>query len=242
MRSLRDPNAVISAWLDEGPTELPERNRRAIVTAARTITQRRRGFGSPWRDPFMNGFTRLALAAAAVVAVALGGIYLVNPGPGGSIGAPGPSATPTLTPTPTASPRPTPRPANAGTITLTDDGCTWDGNPSPLTLPKYVGIDFVNETNTFGNFGFYKLEQGYPWADAVAYIVAENEAVKTGTENPFGAADFAIDYGNVDTEAFKENQLRITVSRGTYGVVCSSNEPPPGAVFDVYLVGPLVIE
>lgn len=28
---------------------------------------------------------------------------------------------------------------------------------------------------------------------------------------------------------------------GTYGIVCSSNEPPPGLVFAVYLVGPLEI-
>ena len=242
MSTERDPNAVIAAWLDEGPIELPDPNRRAIETAIRTMSQRRRGFGLPWRFSTMNGPTRLAIMAATVVVVALGGIYLVNPGSEGSIGGPGPSVAPSATPSPTAAPTPTPIPANAGTITLTDTACTWDGNPSPFSSPE-VGIHFVNETNTFGNFGFYRLEEGSTWEDAVAYIIAENEALQAGAEaNPSGPPDFVIDYGNVDTEALKEGDLLVTVSPGTYGVVCSSNEPPPGAVFAVYLVGPLEVE
>jgi len=31
MTTPRDPETVIAAWLDEGPTALPEQNRRAIT-------------------------------------------------------------------------------------------------------------------------------------------------------------------------------------------------------------------
>jgi hypothetical protein len=240
MTTPRDPETVIAAWLDEGPTELPEPNRRAITTAARSITQRRRGFGSPWRDWYMNGFTRLAVTAAALVIAAVGGIYVLGPGqPSGGVG--GPAATPT--PAPTSTPGPTSIPPNAGTITLTDDGCTWAGNPGSLTDPRLVSIDVVNETDTFGNFGMYRLTPGYLWDDASAWIDAEHEAYRTGTENPLGPADFAIDVANSDAVANTQSRLaRASPVPGTYGVVCSSNEPPPGLVFGVYLVGPLVIE
>jgi hypothetical protein len=240
MTTPRDPETVIAAWLDEGPTELPEPNRRAIATAVHSITQRRRGFGPPWRDPFMNGFTRVAVTAAAVVVAAVGGIYLLSPGqPSGGVGAPGP----TPTPTPASTPGTTPTTNNAGTITLTDGGCTWAGNPGSLTDPSLVSIDVVNETDTFGNFGMYRLTPGYPWDDASAWIDAEHEASRTGTENPLGPADFAIDVANADAVAGTQSRLAEPAPvPGTYGVVCSSNEPPPGLVFGVYLVGPLVIE
>ncbi len=71
-----NPDVLISAWFDEGPSELPHDTRRAITTATRTIPQDRRGFGSPWRNSALNGYARLALAAAAIVVVAVGGFYL----------------------------------------------------------------------------------------------------------------------------------------------------------------------
>ena len=38
-----DPEAVLTAWLDEGPTELPDATRRAILTSLSTTPQARRG-------------------------------------------------------------------------------------------------------------------------------------------------------------------------------------------------------
>jgi hypothetical protein len=241
MSTERDPNAVIAAWLDEGPTELPDQHRRAIVTAIRTIPQRRQGLGLPWRFPTMNGYTRFALVAAAVAVVALGGIYLFNPGPPGSLGGPGPAPTPTPTPTPTAAPSPTSLPASAGTITLTNDGCTWDQPSTRWNGPAFVRIEVVNQTTTFGNFGLYRLVEGRTWAEAAAWVIADNEAVQTGATHDL-PADFVIDEGNADAPANMQNRIDATLFAGTYGVVCSANEPPPGAVFNVYLVGPLEVE
>ena len=99
----RDPDAILAAWLEEGPTRLPESTRRAIAVATRTTHQTRRPMRVPWRFPTMNGLTKLALGALAVVAFALGGLYLINPMPQSGVG--GPSATPTPTPTPSPSPR-----------------------------------------------------------------------------------------------------------------------------------------
>jgi hypothetical protein len=95
----RDPDAILAAWLEEGPSRLPEATRRAIAVTTRTAHQSRRPMWLPQRFPTMNGMSRVALAAVAVVAVALGGLYLFNRPPAGGIGGPSDSPTPTATPT-----------------------------------------------------------------------------------------------------------------------------------------------
>lgn len=146
-------------------------------------------------------------------------------------------------PTPTPTPTQTSGTAEFGTVTLTDEGCTWDRNQTRIFGPRLLAIDVVNETDTFGNFRLYRLTTGYAWEDAAAWVIAENEAIQTNTLNPLGAADFAIEVASVDALAFEQSRLaRNAEIRGTYGVLCSSNEPPPGEVFGVYLVGPLEIE
>lgn len=102
----RDPNLLIASWLDEGPTELPPDTRRAIETAARTMPQRRSGFGRSWRLPDMNGLLRPAALVAVFLISLIGAI-----GFGafrGSSG--GPLATATVTPSPTEVPSPTVQP------------------------------------------------------------------------------------------------------------------------------------
>ena len=124
----RDPDTILAAWLEEGPTRLPDATRRAITVTTRTTRQSRRPPWVPWRFPNMNGMTRFALAAAAVVAVALGGLYLINPS-GGTVGGPGPSATPTASPTPTPIPFPTDTsggvPVNPGRLRAGPSGARW---------------------------------------------------------------------------------------------------------------------
>ena len=40
MTTPRDPDAILAAWLDEGPTRLPTPTRRAIIIALPTTSQR----------------------------------------------------------------------------------------------------------------------------------------------------------------------------------------------------------
>ena len=185
----------------------------------------------------MSDSTRLAVTAATIVVVAVGGLYLVGLiGPGGSGG-----------PRPTATPIPTPSQGQSiidiGTITLDADGCTWDGNPgsidaSPDRLP--VTVNVRNETDTFANFGVYLLDEGYLWEDAEAWIIRENEALHGGPSQP--PNDFVTDVGSIDApDRGQEPPANLTLGPGVHGIVCSSNEPPPGEIFAVYVVGPLEI-
>src|SRR6188472_2363043 len=114
----RDPDAILAAWLHEGPTRLPDATRRAIAVSIRTTRQSRLPNWLPWRDPTVNGMTRYALAAVAVVAVVVGGLYFLRPGTDPSVGVGGPgspapsvSPVPSTSATPTASPTPSPRPS-----------------------------------------------------------------------------------------------------------------------------------
>ena len=132
MNQMRDPNLIIGAWLDEGPTELPETTRRAIMTSVRTLDQRR-GLVLPWGRS-VSSYAQPLLAAAAVI-VAVAGIYLLSPfGRSASVGPPVGSSSQTDAP---ANPVPAldgriaftrydadigPLGPNAGTFTMNADG------------------------------------------------------------------------------------------------------------------------
>lgn len=105
MNTQRDPDAVLAAWLDDGPTDLPSSTRRAISTAVRATPQARAGLGLPVRRPLMSRLQ--ALAAAAVLAAAGVGLSaIVMPRAPGGVGGSAVSK-------PTPSPSPTPSVASA---------------------------------------------------------------------------------------------------------------------------------
>jgi hypothetical protein len=103
MNAPRDPDSVLAAWLDEGPTDLPDVTRRAILTALPTTPQARRGHLAPWRSTHMNMFTRAA-AVLVVAVVAVGALVLVA-GPKGGVGVP--SSSPVSSAPPSEPPLPT---------------------------------------------------------------------------------------------------------------------------------------
>lgn len=104
MTTDRDPETILAAWLDEGPTDLPDVTRRAILTALPTTNQAWRSPIAPWRFPFMNALTRYAgLALVALLAIS-GAIYLIglHPAAGGPGASPIPTTVPTVAPAATA--------------------------------------------------------------------------------------------------------------------------------------------
>jgi len=94
MTASRDPERLIRAYLDEGPTDLPARSYDAV--RAHIDRTRQRVVIGPWREPRMSNFARIAIAAAAVIVIAVAGYSLLpgNGGPGGPPGSPTPGPTP----------------------------------------------------------------------------------------------------------------------------------------------------
>ncbi len=128
----RDPNAILGAWLEDGPNRLPEATRRAIAVNTRTTTQRRRPIWMPQRRPFMSPIVRFAIAAVAIVVVVGGVLYVFAPAQGGVGGRPTATASPTPRPTSTPSASPTPAPSPAA---LADVGVVFPGTYVPRFDP-----------------------------------------------------------------------------------------------------------
>ena len=81
MNAPRDLDSIVNAWLEEGPTRLPDQTRRSIVVALPTTSQQRRAMRVPWRFPPMSTIPKLAVGAVVVIAVLLGGAFLLRSGP-----------------------------------------------------------------------------------------------------------------------------------------------------------------
>ena len=108
MSATRDPDHILHAWLEEGPTVLPAPTVRAIEVATRATAQRRPAIRLPWRSGLMPFPYKILGAAAALAVVLVGGALLLGPRGdqstiGGSSPSPTPSATPVPSPTPSAS-------------------------------------------------------------------------------------------------------------------------------------------
>ena len=101
MTTTHDPDRLLAAYLADGMEVLPDRVVDAVLDEVHR-TRQRTVFG-PWRTPPMNSMLKMALAAAAVVAVVVAGINFLPAGNGG-IGGPGASPSPVVSPSPEPSP------------------------------------------------------------------------------------------------------------------------------------------
>ena len=117
MTQPRDPDAIIATWLDDGPIDLPEDTRRAIVVALRTQPRARRMAilgGLP-----VNPLSRFLAAAAIVLAIGGLSIFALS-NRGGS----GPGAQPTASPAASTAPSPSAPPTASPSPNLLDTA-TW---------------------------------------------------------------------------------------------------------------------
>jgi hypothetical protein len=149
MTAPHDLDRQLDAFLQDGPTELPDPSFDAVRDHIE-VTRQRVVLG-PWRVPDMNKFVPIGVGAAAVVLVAIVGIQLLGPSGPGGVGA-APSAEPSVAaPSPSVvSPSPSagnpfvlsstnhPQPGGiASTVTIVAPG--WDGEPSGGVLVKSEG-------------------------------------------------------------------------------------------------------
>lgn len=117
MNRSRDPEAIVAAWLEDGPIDLPDETRRAISVAVRTQPRARRTFLG---GIAMTSLSRFATAAGIVLAVGAVSVLLLSnraTGPGAatrsspsspppiaaSSGPSGPAASASPSPAPSAS-------------------------------------------------------------------------------------------------------------------------------------------
>ena len=205
MSSDRDTTRIVRSWLEEGVTELPDRVLDSVLDRLPTTHQRRVTWWPVRRISTMNQAMRIALAAAAVVAVALVGLTIFR---GTNVGGPGLSA-PDATPSPTPQPQslvdgplaagtyettPFPPPDDAIQFTFTVPGgwsadlrgpavypSTGDGTSGPagagMVLLQVVGL-YADPCH--GNTGEPDVQVG-PTVDDLAAALANHNAYESTT-------------------------------------------------------------
>ena len=102
MTQQRDIERLLDHWFSDGPVQAPDRVV-DIVTDRIERESQRPAWRLRWRSSPLNAYTKIAVAAAAVLIVAVAG-YNLLPGRSTGVGVPAPSPSPTATPTASTSP------------------------------------------------------------------------------------------------------------------------------------------
>lgn len=89
------------SWLENGPTQAPDRTVEAALLRIETTPQER-DLRIPWRFPTMTPPARIAAAAVIGVLAVGGALFALRPSDGSSVGAPGPSPSATTVPSASA--------------------------------------------------------------------------------------------------------------------------------------------
>ncbi len=227
MNDMRDPNLVIGAWLEEGPTVLPDSTRRAITTSIRTVNQRR-GFGLRWTRPG-NTPLRPALLVAALV-VALAGVYLF--GRFGSSESVGPPIT-------TSSPGPT---ASASVV----------ATPPPPLVGRIGFTRYDSEFGPFGeNFGTFTMNadgsderqlelpfasDGIVWSPDGSHILLPNAHREGQPFRPAVANADGSDYRVLEVEGAFQDMWCAAWSPDGQRLLCSIADQNDSSVDGIYSV------
>lgn len=251
MTTPRDPDEILAAWLDEGPTRLPDQTRRAISVALPTTPQRRRGWSVPWRTQPMNQTTKFALGLVAVVAIAAGGLYLTRPATAPAVGGQA-SPSPTAPPTPSSAPSAGAVTSGAPSGSLGDDptilsvvatatGCSADPvqlASGPLAPETQGWISVTNDSPRSVFFQLNDAPTAAKYEEFRLYMQAEHERVLAGQALK-GPATFVGFGASRLVPAGATDRFRAPTQVGFYGIAC---DPADGNnVVDVYLVGPLEV-
>lgn len=92
----------LNDWLEDGPTDAPDRVLGTVLTAFPSIPQRRAASRFPWKIRATSGYARALAGIAAAVLVALGGTLLILRPLNQFGGPPSASASPTVSPSASA--------------------------------------------------------------------------------------------------------------------------------------------
>ena len=119
---------------------------------------------------------------------------------------------------------------NSLRATLTDDGCTYEGDTSPAA--GRFTIKLANKTKFFGAFALARLSDGKTIDDLQPYLEkARREFAETGT---LAAPPFPGFYEQVvrsGVGAGQSGDLPADLPTGTYALMCFADNLP---MWDVY--------
>ena len=119
---------------------------------------------------------------------------------------------------------------NSLRATLTDDGCTYEGDTSPAA--GRFTIDFANKTEFFAAVALARLSDGKTIDDLQPYLEkAGREFAKTGTLPAPPFPDFYEQVVRWGVEAGQNGDLAADVPAGTYALMCFADNLPMWRVY-----------
>jgi hypothetical protein len=108
---------------------------------------------------------------------------------------------------------------NVMRATLTDDGCTYEGDTTPA--PGAFSIEVRNETTRFTNFALFELTDVAAIEDiAPSFEMAQQEYERTGV-TPKRSELFKRPIANSSVEPESTSELPARESTGRYVVICT---------------------
>ena len=114
--------------------------------------------------------------------------------------------------------------------TLTDDGCTYEGDTSPAA--GRFTIDLENKTGFFGRFALARLSNGKTINDLQPYLEkAGREFAKTGTLPAPPFPDFYEQVVSSGVQAGQSDDLLADLPAGTYALMCFADNLPMWEVY-----------
>lgn len=198
-RASFDPR--IADWLEGDPNTAPKPTLEIVLAAFPSIKQRH-GSRLPWRFSVMPTSFKLALGAAAVVVVVLGGAFALGPRSPNGLGGPGstPSPSPSITPSPSPSITSSP-PSPEGQATVLVDWTTytssrfaysidhptsWSLTPAVFDWPK-IGLP-EKGGQTMDIFGQRPQPGIYVWVTSVPITSSKDAAARLASFDSQNAA------------------------------------------------------
>jgi hypothetical protein len=212
MNVQRDPDTILAAWLEEGPTALPEATRRAIAVNTRTSNQRWYPIWMPQRRLSMNPYARFAAVATVLVVLIGGALYALAPGSGGVGGPPSSHAASSPTSSPTASQpistppaTPPPSPFTSSRFKVPVGFTLQDGWTIATDEPGTVGLQLgdagaaIMDLESMTVRGATSTAPWQPWPDDIhAWMAGRPEfrpdAARTGVVGGHAAVIVDADY------------------------------------------------
>ena len=184
-------DTTLGAWLDEGPMDLPDATRRAILTSIPMTRQARRGLFAPGRFfPMPTPYRAAAVIAIAVIALG-GAAFLLGRTPSGPSHVPPPS--PTLSPTAPSTPSAEPSAAVSTPSPLQGHTPSFIV-PFSYRLPAGEGL-VVDDSDP----AWYQFRHPNPNGQGYDNTVVVR-AVEGGRANPCAETSFARPFA--DAQAF----------------------------------------
>ena len=202
----RERSAIVAAWLEEGPNELPESTRRAIAVDVRTTHQSRRSIWFPWGFPAVDRLSLVALATVAVMVLAVAGLAVSRIAPNGSSVVGSPSETP-----------PSPSPSPWTTLPIPPMQQTFFSQLHGYTVSYPAGWSSIPATQTWwppdwkagGSpekpFDFIDDGDGPPW------FRAASATLPAGLPNVDDWIDEFLTFGDPNCVPPRERQEAITI-------------------------------